>query len=146
MKFVNSPKVEYQPDGLPRAQESKRPFLIRLLVGATIFIALGLNLYVFVRADIATIALSNDSAAEGIVIDEEYRPVPDALVFSASYPAISTQTDENGRFLLKNLPEGVNRIVVVRNNVGQEFYVTLAPDKTTRLDYLNFTAPLVDVE
>ena len=146
MKFVDSPKIEYQPDGLPRARESKRPFYFRLLIGIVLFLALGLNLYVFVSADVASLTLKNNSGAEGIVIDGENRPVPHVLVFSAERPSVSTTTDENGRFLLNNLPPGVNRLVVVRNNVGQEFYVTLAEGKVTRVDYLNFTAPLVDVE
>lgn len=146
MKFVNSPKVEYQPDGLPRAQESKRPFYFRLLVGTVLFLALGFNVYVFVRTDVSAMAIQNNSGAEGIVIDGENRPIPDVLVFSAEVPTISTTTDANGRFLLHNLPAGVNQLVVVRNNVGQEFYVTLAEGKTTRVDYLNFTAPLEDVE
>ena len=68
------------------------------------------------------------------------------LVFSADVPTVSTSTDANGRFLLKNLPAGVNRLVVVRNNVGQEFYVTLTANQTTRIDYLNFSAPLEDIE
>lgn len=53
MKFVDSPKIEYQPDGLPRARENKRPFYFRLLVGIVLFLALGLNIYVFVRADVS---------------------------------------------------------------------------------------------
>ncbi len=146
MKFVNSPKVEYRPDGLPRAQESKRPFIFRILIGITLFLAVGLNLYVFIRADVATVLLKNNSAAEGIVIDGENRPLAHALIFSAEAPTISTTTDENGRFLLNNLPEGVNRLVVVRNNVGQEFFVSLVADRVTRLDYLSFTAPLEDIE
>lgn len=146
MKLVNSPKVEYQPDGLPRAQESKRPFYFRLLVGALLFLALGLNVYVFVRADVSAMMIQNNSGAEGIVIDAENRPVPNVLVFSANVPTINNITDENGRFLLKNLPPGVDRLVVVRNNVGQEFYVTLTEGKVTRVDYLNFTAPLEDIE
>lgn len=146
MKFVDSPKIEYQPDGLPRARESKRPFYFRLLISIVLFLAVGLNLYVLVRADASAISLKNNSGAEGMVIDGENRPVPNVLVFSASVPTASTTTDENGRFLLQNLPPGVNRVVVVRNNVGQEFYVTLAEGKVTRVDYLNFTAPLVDIE
>ncbi|MAT96765.1 MAG: hypothetical protein CL608_06445 [Anaerolineaceae bacterium] len=146
MKFVDSPKIEYQPDGLPRARESKRPFYFRLLIGIVLFLAVGLNLYVLVRADVSAISLKNNSGAEGMVIDGENRPVPNVLVFSASVPTASTTTDEDGRFLLNNLPPGVNRLVVVRNNVGQEFYVTLAEGKVTRVDYLNFLAPLVDVE
>lgn len=95
---------------------------------------------------LVALRLKNNSGAEGMVIDDDSRPVPNVLVFSASAPTVSTTTDENGRFLLQNLPPGVNRLVVVRNNVGQEFYVTLAEGKTTRVDYLNFTAPLEDIE
>jgi len=146
MKFVDSPKIEYQPDGLPRARESKRPFYFRLLIGIVLFLAIGLNLYIFVRADASALSLKNNSGAEGMVIDSENRPLPNVLVFSARVPTISTTTDENGRFLLQNLPPGVNRLVVVRNNIGQEFYVTLAESKVTRVDYLNFTAPLEDIE
>ncbi len=146
MKFVNSPKVEYQPDGLPRARESKRPFFFRILVGIALVLAMGLNLYIFLRADVANIVRQTNSGAEGMIIDGENRPVPHVLIFSAEHPSISATTDENGRFLLNNLPAGINRLVVVRNNVGQEFYVTLAPDKITRLDYLSFTAPLEDIE
>jgi hypothetical protein len=146
MKFVDSPKIEYQPDGLPRARESKRPFYFRLLISIIFFLALGLNLYVLVRTDVPSLTLKNNSSAEGMVIDGQNRPVPHVLIFSADAPSISTTTDENGRFLLNNLPAGVNRLVVVRHNVGQEFYVTLAEGKVTRVDYLNFIAPLVDVE
>lgn len=146
MKFVNSPKVEYQPDGLPRASISKRPLIFRYIIGITIFLALSLNLYVFIKADITTIALSNNSGAEGMVIDDENRPLSNVLVFSADFPTVSTTTDENGRFQLNHLPAGVNRLVVVRNNVGQEFYVTLNEGKMTRIDYLNFTAPWEDIE
>ncbi len=146
MKFVDSPRIEYQPDGLPRARESKRPYYFRLLIGITLFLAVGLNLYIFLRADVASLVQQNNSGAEGMVIDEGNRPISNVLVFSANAPAISTTTDENGRFLLHNLPSGVNRLVVVRNNVGQEFYVTLDKDGITRVDYLSFTAPLEDIE
>lgn len=146
MKFVNSPKVEYQPDGLPRARVSKRPLLFRTFIGFAILVALALNLYVFFQADLGTIALDNNSGAEGMVIDAENRPLPNVLVFSAEFPTISTTTDANGRFQINHLPAGVNRLVVVRNNVGQEFYVTLDDGKTTRVDYLSFTAPLEDIE
>ncbi|GJM41203.1 MAG: hypothetical protein DHS20C20_14850 [Ardenticatenaceae bacterium] len=146
MNFVNSPKVEYQPDGLPPARVSKRPLMFRIFIGVSIFLALSLNLYVFIQADITTIAFNNNSGAEGMVIDGENRPLPNVLVFSAEFPTVSTTTDENGRFQLNHLPAGVNRLVVVRNNVGQEFYVTLSEDKTTRVDYLNFTAPLEIIE
>lgn len=146
MKFVDSPKIEYQPDGLPRARKSKRPFYFRLFIGIVLFLALGLNLYVFVRTDVTTLSLQHNSGAEGLVIDAENRPVQDVLVFSAEAPAVSTTTDENGRFLLENLPAGVNRLVVVRNNVGQEFYVTLTSNGITHVDNLNFTAPLEDIE
>ena len=146
MKFVNSPKVEYQPDGLPRARESKRPFYFRILIGIVLFLALGLNLYVFVRADVAATVTQENSGASGMVIDGENRPVPNVLIFSAESPDNSTTTDENGRFLLENLPAGVNRLVVVRNNVGQEFFVTLTANRTTRVDYLNFLAPAEDIE
>ncbi len=146
MKFVNSPKVEYQPDGLPRARVSKRPFIFRVIIGITIFLALSLNLYVFMRADITTIALDNNSGAEGMVLDAENRPLSNVLVFSAEFPAVSTTTDEDGRFQLDRLPAGVNQLIVVRNNVGQEFYVTLNDNQMTRVDYLSFTAPLEDIE
>ena len=76
MKFVNSPKVEYQPDGLPQAQVSKRPLIFRIIIGITIFLALSLNLYVVIRADLTTIALNNSSGAEGMVLDEEIAPWP----------------------------------------------------------------------
>lgn len=146
MKFVNSPKVEYHPDGLPQARASKRPFIFRIVIGVTLLLAVALNLYVLVQADLASPFAKNDSAAEGIVIDEENHPLANVLVFSADVPALSTTTDENGRFLLNNLPSGVNRLVVVRNNVGQEFYVTLTPNKVTQIENLNFLAPLVDIE
>lgn len=146
MKFVDSPKVEYQPDGLPRARESKRPFYIRLIAGLTLFLALCFNIFIFVRADVSSLTAQNNSGAEGLVIDEENRPIPNALVFSADRPTVSTTTDNNGRFLLQDLPPGVNQLVVVRNNIGQEFYVTLAEGKVTRVNYLSFTAPLEDTE
>ena len=146
MKFVNSPKVVYQPDGLPPASVSKRPLIFRIIIGIAIFLAIGLNLYVFIRADVPTIALSNNSGAEGMVIDGENHPVPNVLVFSAEFPTVSTTTDANGRFQLNRLPAGVNRLVVVRNNVGQEFYVTLNDGKMTRVNYLTFTAPLEIIE
>lgn len=146
MKYVDSPKIEYQADGLPRARESKRPFYIRILIGITIILAIGLNLYTFVHTDVAALFQQNNSSVEGIVIDGENQPVPHVLVFSATTPTISTTTDENGRFLLTNLPLGINRLIVVRNNVGQEFYVTLTDDKITQVKNLNFTAPLVDIE
>ena len=146
MKFVNSPKIEYHPDGLPRARESRWQIYFRLIVTVSLLLALGLNLYVFLRSDIANLTLNNNSGAEGLVVDSENRALANVLVFSADVPTVSTSTDANGRFLLKNLPAGVNRLVVVRNNVGQEFYVTLTANQTTRIDYLNFSAPLEDIE
>ncbi|MCA9918657.1 MAG: carboxypeptidase regulatory-like domain-containing protein [Anaerolineales bacterium] len=146
MKFVDSPKVEYQPDGLPRARVSKKPLFFRILIGIALLVALTLNVYVFFQADLGTIALSNNSGAEGMVIDAENRPLANVLVFSAEFPTISTTTDANGRFQLSHLPAGINRLVVVRNNVGQEFFVTLNESKMTRVDYLAFTAPLEDIE
>ena len=68
------------------------------------------------------------------------------MIFSAEFPTVSTTTDGDGRFQLNHLPAGVNRLVVVRNNVGQEFYVTLNDNQMTRVDYLSFTAPWEDIE
>lgn len=146
MKLVDSPKIEYQPDGLPRARENRRTLYFRLFISIIFFLALGLNLYVLVRANIVLPPAKNSSGVEGMIINGQNQPVPHVLVFSADTPSLSTTTDENGRFLLQNLPPGVNRLVVVRNNVGQEFYVTLDEGQVTQVNYLSFTAPLVDIE
>lgn len=146
MKFVNSPKVEYQSDGLPDARESKRPLLIRILAIITLVLAISFNIYVFSRADVPALISSNNGTAEGIVVDGQNQPITNALVFSVYDASNSTVTDRNGRFHLDNLPVGISQLVVVRNNVGQEFFITLTANTTTQLETLQFAAPLVDKE
>lgn len=146
MKFVNSPKVQYQPDGLPDARESKRPLLIRIFAIIALVLAVSFNIYVFSRADVPALISSNNGTATGIVIDGQNQPVTNALVFSVYDASNSTVTDANGRFHLDNLPVGISQLVVVRNNVGQEFFITLAANTTTHLETLFFAAPLVDKE
>ena len=146
MKFVNSPKVKYQPDGLPVARESKRPLLIRTLAIVALVLAVSFNIYVFSRADVPALVSPHNSTAEGIIVDGQNQPVSNALVFPADDASNSAVTDSNGRFHLDNLPTGVSQLVVVRNNVGQEFFITLTADTTTQLEPLQFAAPLVDKE
>ena len=48
----------------------------------------------------------------GVVKDQSGEPLPGAVVYVKSKPASGTSTDAYGNFILKNIPEGKQIIIV----------------------------------
>lgn len=64
----------------------------------------------------------------GVVKDQSGEPLPGAVVYVKSKPASGTSTDAYGNFILKNIPEGKQIIII--SCLGMEPKMnSLSPDK-----------------
>lgn len=91
----------------------------------------GILLIIVFVLGIATGILFNDIIEEGIenmggtgtfkgIVRDENGYLPDVTVALVNYPTINDTTDENGKFLLKKVPTGYQKI-----NLSKENYTTL---------------------
>ena len=86
---------------------------------------------------------------EGIMTDESGKPVTDAWVFAPSgvSPCVIISTDEDGYYILENIPTGKWEIELYDEygwGVGLES-VTVRSGETTRLDFTIGAKPLPDL-
>jgi hypothetical protein len=79
--------------------------------------------------------------ATGRAIDKSGKPIPSALVFAVSAPRRLVRTDGDGRFTLPEVPAGRQVLVVVVNDIGQEFPVRLDASAPADVGTLVYLAP-----
>jgi hypothetical protein len=126
--------------GQPTATTTRQPSLLRpaAIVLALVFAALAV--YIGATADPIGSA-ETAHTIQGAVCDARKQPLARALVFVEAHPEVSTTTAPDGTFSLKNVPVGVQKLVVVLDDVGQEYPVTIQRDSLNEVGTLTYRAP-----
>lgn len=140
MSFVNSPKVEYSADGKPPDRKNWKRIIIRSSILALLIVSIGLNLYAFVFSNAANQIAGTDGHVQGVVQDAQGRPLANAEITLASYPAVIVQTDNNGNFDLQNIPTGAQYLIVIHKGIGQGYVIEIAANTLTSLEPLVYNS------
>ena len=140
MSYVNSPKVEYTPDGRPPERRDWRHLSIRLGILFIFILGLVLNLYAFKTGNLVNLVAGTNGVAQGIILDTEGHPISDATITLASAPEARANTQADGSFVLENVPTGDQYLIVVHNGVGEGFVVSIEQAGVTQIGTLNYRA------
>lgn len=140
MSFVNSPKVQYSPDGKPPERKNWQRTAVRISMLLLLFIGVALNLYAFEAGNIANVVSGTNGFVRGIVLDQQGNPVPNAEITLATTPNLRVLTEADGRFELNNVPTGPQYLIVVYQGVGEGFVVDVTPNEVTEVGSLPHTA------
>ncbi len=140
MSYVNSPKIEYTPDGRPPERRNWRRLSIRIGIFLIFVLALALNLYSFRAGNVLNWLAGTDGAVQGIVVDAQGQPIASAEITLASSPDARTSTQEDGSFNLTNIPTGDQYLIVAHQGIGQGYVVTIQANGLTQLGALSYEA------
>jgi hypothetical protein len=141
MSFVNSPKIKYAADGKPREQLGCGSQIARALTILLVLIALALVLYPFVTTNLYSRIVQTDGTVRGTVVNSQKNPIANAEVFLVTAPNQIVKTDANGAFALDQVPSGKQVIIVVLNEIGQEYPVQIQSGTATQVGALAYIAP-----
>lgn len=140
MGLASSPKPEYSVDGKPRERTPWRQRAVRWIIIALLLLGAGLNLYVWIAGNIGNRLAGTDGLVSGLVVDAQNQPISGALVFLVSAPDLTATTNAEGVFSLSNAPTGQQILIVVVNEIGQEYPVTLQSGVSTDVGALSYVA------
>lgn len=141
MSFVNSPQVKYSADGKPRERLGCGSQITRGLTLALFLLALGFIAYPFVTTNLFSRMVRTDGTVRGVVVNAQNKPISDASVFLVAAPDAIVKTETDGSFALDNVPGGTQVVIVVVNEIGQEFPVSIESGRTTEIGSLSYVAP-----
>ncbi len=141
MSFVNSPQVKYSADGKPRERLGCGSQITRGLTLALFLIALAFIAYPFVTTNLFNRVIRTDGAVRGIVVNAQNKPISDASLFLVAAPDSIVTTQADGSFVLDNVPGGTQVVIVVVNEIGQEFPVNIESGRITEIGSLAYVAP-----
>lgn len=141
MSFVNSPQIKYSADGKPRERLGCGSQIARGLTLALFLIALVILAYPFVTTNLFNRVIRTDGAVRGVVVNAQNQPLFDASLFLVAAPSTIVNTNADGSFALDNVPGGSQVVIVVVNEIGQEFPVIIESGKITELGALSYIAP-----
>lgn len=141
MSIVNSPKPEYAVDGNPREQMPRRRKLVRSLTIVMVVVAIVLGIYLTLVNNTVNQALGRTGTVQGIVLDERGQPLVGAGIFLAQLPDLKTTTDGAGHFVLSNVPDGQQSIVVTQGQWGQEYPLVVFHKDATDAGTLTYLTP-----
>lgn len=128
MSLSNSPKINYDSSGKPPERRNWQRPLLRITFFILLLAGIGLNIYAFLANNTANRLAGTDGQLSGLVQDEGGQPIPDAIVFIAASPNVTTTTGTDGRFQLTNIATGEQYLVVVYNEIGQGYVVDVSPE------------------
>lgn len=112
------------------------------VVAALLVPATALSLY-WGRALLPT-PPADPEAVTGKVCDARAQPIANALVFAVTMPDQLVRTDRQGRFTLPAVPVGAQLLVVVVEEIGQEFPVQVAVGKPLEAGALAYVVTAED--
>jgi hypothetical protein len=144
MTIVDSPNIEYSPDGKPPERGRIRKIVVRVALVVLLVAALAINLSVWNQYNVPAQIANADGAVQGQVLLAAGDPLADAEVFVAAAPLIIARTDSQGNFLLQNVPAGKHVLIVGYNSRGEDFAVTVFNGETTNIGPVTFATPVSD--
>ncbi len=140
MSYVNSPKVEYSPDGRPPERKDRRRQAIRLTILVVFFVSLGLNIYAFRASNLINRVVGTDGTVQGVVVDDQGNPIAQAEISLAAAPEALAITQPDRTFTLANIPTGDQYLIVVSQGVGQGYVITIQTNDVTQLGTISYEA------
>lgn len=127
MSLVNSPQLKYAADGKPRERAGCGKHVTRALIALVALVVIGLSAYLVFDSTVAY-QTRHSGAVRGVVLDARNQPLPDAIVFIVSEPALRVVTRADGGFDLPNAPIGKQVLIVYYAKVGREVEIMLEPN------------------
>jgi len=140
MSYVNSPKVQYTPDGRPPERKNWRRLLLRGSIVIIFVAGLALNLYAFQAGNLFNRLSGTDGVVQGVVVNAQGQPLVGAVVTLASAPESQASSLPDGSFNLSNVPTGSQYLIVASGGVGQGYVVTVQGDSVTQVGPLVYEA------
>jgi hypothetical protein len=140
MSYVNSPKVEYTPDGRPPERKDWRRIIIRSGIFIIFILALALNLYAFKAGNVLNFLAKTNGVVEGMIVNTEGQPLAGATITLASAPETQAITLADGGFSLKNVPTGSQYLIVASEGIGQGYVITIEANGVTQAGILSYEA------
>jgi len=140
MPLEDSPSLDIYKNGIPNKLPdlSKKKKLIKYFIYGLLLLTITLGVTSLLKSN--TIALlSGSGSISGFTVNENNQPVS-AEVFLSGFDE-SVFADENGYFLLKNLPPGDFTLLVGYDFVAQGYPVTIKSGKNVDLGYLEVSPP-----
>lgn len=141
MSFVNSPQIKYSADGKPRERLGCGSQVMRGLTILFAILALGLLVYSSLGTNLASWVVRRDGAVHGVVVNANKQPLANAQVFLVAAPDQLVNTASDGTFALDALPSGAQVLIVVMNEIGQEYPVKILSGSVTDVGALAYVAP-----
>jgi hypothetical protein len=136
VRTSDNPELGKPPPAAPRKPSLLRPLAIGL---ALVFAALAV--YIGATADPIGSSATSAQTVQGAVYDVRKQPLARALVFVEAHPELAANTAADGTFVLKRVPAGEQKLVVVFDDVGQEYPVTIQRDSPNEVGTLVYRAP-----
>lgn len=140
MSYVNSPKVQYTPDGRPPERRNWRRLLIRGGILTIFILGLVLNLYAFKTGNLLNLLAGTNGVVQGTIINIQGQPIAGATITLASAPETQASTQPDGSFNLSNVPTGDQYLIVASEGVGQGYVITIQTDGVTQVGALRYEA------
>ncbi|MBP6470955.1 MAG: carboxypeptidase regulatory-like domain-containing protein [Chloroflexi bacterium] len=140
MSYVNSPKIEYSPDGRPPERKDRRRQAVRIAIFIVLIISIGINIYAFRAANLINRVAGTDGIVQGVVVDDQGNPIAQAEISLAAAPEAQAITQADGTFTLANIPTGDQYLIVVSQGVGQGYVITIQTDNVTQLGTISYEA------
>lgn len=129
MELEDSPPLEDFAQGLPPSK-AKAKSARKKIRPTIIFLSAVLAILVLVsQIQSRMVLLTNGSGTiTGMVLDARGRPQVAEIIVERT--KLVVQTDANGRFVVHNVPEGNQLLVVARDGVGVEYSIIAEPGDT----------------
>lgn len=140
MSYVNSPKVQYTPDGRPPERRNWRHLIIRGGIFAIFILGLALNLYAFKTGNLLNLLAGTNGVVQGVVVDAQGQPLAEATITLAAAPETQAITLPDGSFSLSNVPTGSQYLIVASEGVGQGYVITIQANGATQVGTLGYEA------
>ncbi len=140
MSYVNSPKIEYSPDGRPPERKDRRRQAVRIAIFIILIISIGINIYAFRAGNLINRVAGTDGIVQGVVVDDQGNPIAQAEISLAAAPEALAITQPDGTFTLANIPTGDQYLIVVSQGVGQGYVITIQTDDVTQLGTISYEA------
>jgi len=140
MSYVNSPKVQYTPDGRPPERKNWRRLVLRGGIVIIFVVALAVNLYAFQAGNLLNRLSGTDGVVQGVVVNAQGQPLAGATVSLASAPESQASSLPDGRFQLSNVPTGSQYLIVASEGVGQGYVITVQNDSATQVGPIVYEA------
>ena len=125
MALQDSPSIEHiSESNFESPEPEKNNRRVWILLGVIGLILLGILGVQFAQSDMAA-QFARSGSVSGTAVNENGDPIPvEILIFSTD---IQAQSNENGEFLIDNVPSGEQSIIIAYGSVATEIDLEITP-------------------